>query len=199
VIRLARPADAEPLGALQVRSWWSVYGAFVDHALIIDAALRVRDGWRRRLIDDAEPESETWVAEHDGAVTGFVTIGPPRDADARDGDGELRAIYIDPPRVGTGDGHALLARGEERLRALGSTASTLWVMSENHGARRFYERHGWAPDALPGENPYTAWGDATRYRKPLREPAAEDPADRPDGGAFGGSNGHQPFNPPNVP
>jgi GNAT superfamily N-acetyltransferase len=172
VIRRARPADAEVLPDLQVRSWWSAYGAFVAHEKIADAAARVADGWRRRLVEEPEPESETWVAEHDGALSGFVTIGPPRDPDARPGDGELRAIYLDPPRVGQGDGHALLERAEQRLRELGHGAATLWVMTENHGARRFYERHGWAPDDRPGENPYVAWGASTRYRKPLEASAS---------------------------
>jgi GNAT superfamily N-acetyltransferase len=181
VTRRAEPADAPALAALQVRSWWVAYGSFVAHEKIERAAARVPDAWAERLVDGTgvDEHDETWVSEHDGVLTGFIGVGTARDPDARPGDGEVRTIYVDPPRFGTGDGHALLERGEERLAALGFAAATLWVLSENGGARAFYERHGWTPDERPGENPYAEWGASTRYRKRLATPAAVPPPPPP--------------------
>src|SRR2546423_6827289 len=92
--------------------------------------------WRERL-----GRTRTFVAVED-ELQGFVSVGPSRDEDAREGDGELYAIYVEPALIGTGVGHALLAYGERELAGT-YRGATLWVFEANALARRFYERHGW--------------------------------------------------------
>lgn len=108
-----------------------------------------------------------WVLDDAAEVAGFVSIGESRDPDARPGDGELYALYVDPARIGRGDGHALLVAGEAGLRALGFAAATLWVFERNDHARRFYERHGWAPDDRPGDRWRWSWAPSLRMRRTL--------------------------------
>ncbi len=170
MIRAARPEDAEALADINVRAWWFAYGDFVDHDTLATAATRVPQAWRDTLARGVD--GECWVLEDAGRVIGWVGIGPSRDRDARDGDGELRAIYVDPQRVGRGDGRTLLEHGEARLAALGFAGGTLWVLRENARARRFYERHGWKLDDRPGRCPYGDWGPCVRYRKALDAAAA---------------------------
>lgn len=73
------------------------------------------------------------VAEEDGAMIGFVAFD----------ETELHALYVLPGYHGKGIGSAL-------LEAAGNVAC-LWVLQENHAARRFYEAHGWAADGREQE------------------------------------------------
>ncbi|MCB0127400.1 MAG: GNAT family N-acetyltransferase, partial [Caldilineaceae bacterium] len=68
------------------------------------------------------------VAEVENVLVGFVAF----DA------AELHALYVLPEYQGQGIGHRLLTAA--------GAVSALWVLKENHAARRFYAAHGWAPD-----------------------------------------------------
>jgi GNAT superfamily N-acetyltransferase len=169
-VRPARGDDATRLAELQVAAWWAAYGAYVEHEKIARTAQRVPGAWRERLAGAAADDrdaGEHWVLEAEDTLVGWVAVGPSRDRDARPGDGELRAIYVHPERIGQGHGHALLEQGEARLAGLGHRGATLWVFTENAPARAFYERHGWALDDRPGVNPWDDWGPCLRYRKEL--------------------------------
>jgi RimJ/RimL family protein N-acetyltransferase len=157
MIRPGTPDDAEAVAKVQVRSWQKAYA----HALPAEglAALSVEeraDMWRR------------WpplVAEQDGEIVGFVSVGSIRDADA---DGELFAIYVQPERWGTGVGRELIRAGEQHLRDLGHADVILWVLEDNPRARRFYEAAGWRLDAAT--RPIEIFGISVpevRYRKTL--------------------------------
>lgn len=52
-------------------------------------------------------------------------------------DGHIDMLFMDPAAAGQGGGALLLAQAE----TLG--ARSLECFRDNHGARRFYERHGW--------------------------------------------------------
>ena len=83
------------------------------------------------------------VAEVDGKVVGFVSVGASRSDDA---EGELYAIYVHPDHWGTGVGRELMQAGEAELRRLGHRRVILWVLDDNPRARRFYELAGWTAD-----------------------------------------------------
>jgi GNAT superfamily N-acetyltransferase len=53
-------------------------------------------------------------------------------------DGWIDQLYVDPMRTGNGLGSALIDFAKERS----PEALDLWTFRSNHGARRFYERHG---------------------------------------------------------
>jgi RimJ/RimL family protein N-acetyltransferase len=56
----------------------------------------------------------------------------------------LHGFYVVPERWGTDVASAL---HDAALAALPDCAETkLWVLEENHRARRFYEKHGWRPN-----------------------------------------------------
>jgi GNAT superfamily N-acetyltransferase len=68
--------------------------------------------------------------------------------------------------VRTGVGRLLITAARERLRGVGVTAASLWVLDGNARARRFYERDGWRFD---GTRRTRAYGGApveeVRYRR----------------------------------
>jgi ribosomal protein S18 acetylase RimI-like enzyme len=76
------------------------------------------------------PNNEVWVAETGGRVIGFLGLG----------EDVLRHLWVRPEAQNRGVGTALLALAKERR----PSGLRLWVFQKNVGARRLYERHGFA-------------------------------------------------------
>jgi GNAT superfamily N-acetyltransferase len=160
-VRKGTATDAPAVGAIQERGWQLAYRHVFPVSELDRGGFIQVERWRARL---AEPPRgwSTFVAERDGVVVGFASVGPSRDAH---GLGELYAIYVDPEQWSTGAGRALLERCEEELFAEYDEA-TLWVLEDNPRARVFYERAGWAPDgARKAEERWGVRAPEVRYRK----------------------------------
>jgi GNAT superfamily N-acetyltransferase len=166
VVRDARPQEAYAIARVHTRSWQVGYAhAFPAEALASISAERRADRWADRL-RAPQPRTALLVAEADGEVCGFAALGPARESRARVG--ELYAIYVDPDHWGTGVGQALIAEGEERLRAAGFTEAILWVLEDNPRARRFYEAAGWTHDGGTKRDTHlNTEVTEVRYRKSL--------------------------------
>jgi GNAT superfamily N-acetyltransferase len=164
-VRLATGDDAAAIARAQERAWQTAYRhVFPVEELERGGFIRV-ELWRERLLWPP-PGWHTFVAHQDGAVVGFVSVGPSRD---EQGLGELYAIYVDPDAWATGAGRALLERGELELRSSYGEA-TLWVLEDNPRARSFYEIAGWAPDGSAKAD--ERWGvraPEVRYRKRFKD------------------------------
>jgi ribosomal protein S18 acetylase RimI-like enzyme len=147
VVRRARPSDAAGIATVHVGSWQRAYRGLIaqDYLDSLWVPERTRT-WEQILGDPSRPGAATLVAELDGEVIGFASTGPSRDADAQADTGELWGLYLDPDRWGSGHGHTLYTRAMGDLRASGVATATLWVLTTNQRARRFYEQHGWLPD-----------------------------------------------------
>ena len=87
---------------------------------------------RRYLREVVLPGMEVWVAEADGVVAGFTTLG------TRGGAEFMEHLYVAPEQQRRGIGTALMDRAKERRPA----GFRLWVFQRNSGARDFYEHHG---------------------------------------------------------
>jgi GNAT superfamily N-acetyltransferase len=161
-IRLARGDDAPAVETIRVQAWRVAYRHILPPAEL-DAFPLDPSRWRSRF--ETPPEGwATFVAEHDDAVVGFAAVGPSRD---ERGLGELYAIYVDPATWSRGAGRALIARAEEQLARAYSTA-TLWVLTANERARRFYELAGWQPDgSVKAELIFGVDAEEVRYSKQL--------------------------------
>ena len=151
-IRAATVDDAEAIAEVNVESWRWAYDGLLP-ASVLDA-LSIEDRaaeWRSML---AGPVCDVSVATAvDGRVVGFASIGTTRDDDVPPPTtGELFALYVRPETAGAGIGRLLLQEAESRLRDLGFTRATLWVLETNERGRRFYERHGWSFDGTRGEH-----------------------------------------------
>jgi ribosomal protein S18 acetylase RimI-like enzyme len=157
VIRRGTLDDALGVARVQVETWQATYAHVLPPERL--QALSVEERavqWRT---------NPPIVAEVDGEVVGFVSVGASRDADA---DGELYAIYVLPKHWSTGAGRALMEAGEAALRGLRHHDVVLWVLEDNPRARRFYERAGWATDGAVRN--IEIFGDQVpevRYRKRL--------------------------------
>jgi GNAT superfamily N-acetyltransferase len=166
ILREAAPLDAPAIAVVHVRAWQAAYrgllpGDFLD-------ALRPEERETRYILGSSDPSApRTILAEIAGAVAGFATIGPSRDADAPDA-GELRALYIDPEHWRSGIGRTLLLDARERMAAGGYGEAILWVLAGNEPAERFYRTDGWQPDgAVRDEDPWGVIARVIRFRRAL--------------------------------
>nr|WP_296071724.1 GNAT family N-acetyltransferase [uncultured Actinoplanes sp.] len=145
LIRPISDADIDAVAGVHVRAWRTAYAGIVpdDYLAGLDPAVFAE----RRRTQSLRLGQHTLVAERDGRVVGFASFGPYRDEDDFVPDmGELYAIYVEPDSWSTGAGRLLLEAAKAALRADGFPDMRLWVLEENHRARRFYERAGLAPD-----------------------------------------------------
>jgi len=160
-VRKATPEDAAGIARVQERGWQAAYRHVFPAEELDRGGFIQAERWSERLVRPPAGWS-TFVAEHDGEVVGFTSVGPSRD---EDGIGELYAIYVDPEQWSTGTGRALIERAEDQLRTVYDEV-TLWVLEDNPRARSFYERGGWAVDG--GRKAEARWGvraPEVRYRK----------------------------------
>jgi putative acetyltransferase len=120
-LRPYRAADQDAAIALWRDTWQQAYPD-------IDFAARVtwwRERWRNELVRNAN----IVVAEHDGALIGFVTI---------DGTGYLDQLVVAPDRWGSALADALI----DEAKRLSPDRIALLVNTDNSRAIRFYERNG---------------------------------------------------------
>ena len=113
---------------------WRTAGEIVrGTSMQLRAALAARDDRSEILVVErnSEPAGFAWVL----LVADFYTK---RDV--------CKISEIAVARDGDGCGSALMRACEEWARARGCDLMVLNVMEENRHARRFYERHGYAPE-----------------------------------------------------
>ncbi|ASU78574.1 GNAT family N-acetyltransferase [Actinopolyspora erythraea] len=142
-IRPARYHDAHAIGEIHVASWRAAYAGVLPAEFL--ARLSVTDrrrAWRERLRTLSDRVT-VLVAEEREHVLGFAVTGPSRDRDAERDTGELQSLYLHPRHWRRGWGARLHERAPRVLHHEGYAGITLWVLTANDHARRFYEHSGW--------------------------------------------------------
>jgi GNAT superfamily N-acetyltransferase len=160
-VRKATVEDAAGIARVQERGWQAAYRHVFPAEELDRGGFIHADRWTERLVHPPAGWT-TFVAERDGVVAGFTSVGPSRDEPEI---GELYAIYVDPEQWSTGTGRALIEHAEQQLRTEYGEV-TLWVLEDNPRARQFYERAGWTVDG--GRKAEARWGvraPEVRYRK----------------------------------
>jgi DNA-binding MarR family transcriptional regulator/GNAT superfamily N-acetyltransferase len=97
---------------------------------------------------DASREA-AWIAEVDGAQAGCVFCVRENDATAR-----LRLLLVEPWARGLGIGGRLVEEVLRFARHAGYTSITLWTNDVLAGARRIYQRAGFALDSESGHRSF---------------------------------------------
>jgi GNAT superfamily N-acetyltransferase len=142
-VRAAIPADARAIARVHVASWREAYrGLLPDDYLAGLSVEQLTEEWTGIL---ADPSPGHVVVAHLGSrIVGFAHAGPRRDDDVPPPAGELYTIYLVPDVWGGGHGRSLLDGALDRLLGDGYHSVTLWMLSTNDRARRFYLRQGWS-------------------------------------------------------
>jgi GNAT superfamily N-acetyltransferase len=143
-LRPAVPDDAMAVALVHVRAWQAAYRGLMPGDYL--AGLRPEDRAQRYDFANLEPtRPRTLVALEADTILGFATVSPARDEDAA-GHGELCALYVEPDCWGRGIGQALAAAARAELYGLGFRNASLWVLTGNARAERFYRADGWTRD-----------------------------------------------------
>ncbi|HEY3948889.1 GNAT family N-acetyltransferase [Phenylobacterium sp.] len=144
IIRRAGPADAATLSAIGAETFVETFGHLYPPRDLERFLVEAYDLERTRK-DLADPAKASWLVEADGQAIGYGLAGPcglphPQATPAC---GEIKRIYFRKAWQGAGLGAALFAEMVGWLQAAGPRAVWIGVWSENHGAQRFYARHGY--------------------------------------------------------
>ncbi len=150
-------ADAAEISAVAQTSFREAFAAVAyppaDLAAFLDSAMGAAT-YARQI---ADPDYGFRIARNAaGAITGFAKTGP-NDLPMPAGEPplaitrELHQLYLLPEAKGTGVADAMMAWVEDEARSHGAVALYLSVYIDNHRARRFYARHGYAEI---GKNPF---------------------------------------------
>jgi GNAT superfamily N-acetyltransferase len=145
-VRPMRKNDIEAVSAVRVNGWKAAYAGLVPRAYLDRMSVAEDARKRREMLARSGAQTANFVAERNGDVVGWASLSASRDDDRRPGDGELRAIYLQPGVIGTGVGKALMERSLAWLGEHEFERVTLWVLEGNTRARAFYEAWGFAPD-----------------------------------------------------
>lgn len=165
-VRPATASDADAIGRVQVETWRAAYtGLMPDEAVARFDVEERQQMWREGLARPRRPGSAVFVADLDGAVVGFVSVGAWEAGE--EGVGELFAIYVSPAYWSTGAGRALMERAEVSMHESGFSEGRLWVIEGNERAERFYRAAGWSPGERKIDTFQGAEVRVVRYSKAL--------------------------------
>jgi ribosomal protein S18 acetylase RimI-like enzyme len=143
-VRAFTKEDARAVAVIHVECWQKAYrGAMPDAFLDALSVDQRTEQWSK---SPRHAEHRIWLAVDEDRIVGFVLTGPSRDADAAPLVSEIFAIYVAPDRWGTGAGRLLVEHVFADLQARGASEVSLWVVSSNERAKRFYGRAGFRAD-----------------------------------------------------
>ena len=139
-LRDATGDDAPAIAALHAESWRTTYrGALRDDYLDGDIVRERTTVWRGRL-DQPAANQRVVVAEGPGRLVGFACA---YGNDDEHWGTQLDNLHVRRDAHGHGTGSRLVAEVAAWCRtAYPAGGLYLWVLEQNHPARRFYERLG---------------------------------------------------------
>lgn len=139
-IRWAQEEDARELGLVHSESWKIAYKDIIPNYVLVNITPERREEYFRDAIKNRSVE--TAVIKVDNQIIGFVTLGQCRDEDMSSEFGEIWGVYLSPSYWHKGFGSILFNFALKELGLRGFKKVSLWVLEDNLGSRRFYEKHG---------------------------------------------------------
>ena len=147
-VRLALPAEAAQIAAIQRRAWVQQFPLELAQSVLAEVDLAaMTESWHAAIVRPPLAQFRVLAALGDERVVGFAAVGPSDDPDAEAGeDGLVAEFAIDPQAQRRGHGSRLLNACVDTLRADGFVRATWWLRSTDDGLRRFLVEAGWAAD-----------------------------------------------------
>lgn len=142
-IRRARLGDEAVLAGIQIASWRAAFAPILPEDVLARCTQPEQSAeMYRRLL--AQGKGNGYLLSVDGRPHCLAWWDAARREEAA-GDAELIALHSLPDRWRQGYGSAMMDAVLEDMRAAGYKTVMLWVFRDNHRARQFYEKHGFAP------------------------------------------------------
>ena len=139
--RDGKPEDAAAIDRIFDTSFCDTFGHLYEREDLemFMSSFGVED-WEKQLHD---PAFAFRVAEADGQPVGYLKLGPMKlPIEAKVPAILLDQLYILKEHHGTGIAHALMDWSLEQARQRGAREMYLTVYTDNHRAKRFYDRYG---------------------------------------------------------
>jgi len=168
-LREATRADARAIAEIHVAAWRAAYRDLMPQSYLDSLSVEERAPMWEKTIAQPGP-ARLALAALDGELAGFCLYGPTRDRVAGPEVAEIYAVNVHPTRWRQGAGRLLCAHALREAASREHSAMTLWVMSGNGRARRFYQHLGFAADGAARTNTQLIGSpfDEVRYRKSIR-------------------------------
>lgn len=142
-IRRAAPGDAEALAEIGRATFTETFTHLYppEH---LAAFLSEAHSVERARSDIANPAKAVWIVEDAGRVVGYALACPAKlpHADVTPNCRELDRFYLLKSHQSGGVGSRLFADVMAWMEDGGPRSLWIGVWSQNHGAQRFYARHG---------------------------------------------------------
>ena len=135
-IRPGRPDDDAALAALDRATWSS------------DASPAPAPPDGARFFAGRTAPEDVLVTEADGAIVGYVQIGPSIPVPANAHVMTIRGLAVDPARRGRGVGRRVVEAAVAAARDRGARRLTLRVLGPNAAARAVYEACGFVVEGV---------------------------------------------------
>lgn len=176
-VRLALPAEAVQIAAIQRRAWQQLLTPRLSALALEQVDAEAMTGvWHRAILAPPESRFRVMVALQDRQLVGFASTTPSDDPDAHpEADGQIDEFVIDPPAQRRGHGSRLMNACIDTLRADGFRRVTHWVSSTDDIRRRFFVAAGWATDGGHRELGVDDESDAPQAESPQAESPDADP------------------------
>jgi GNAT superfamily N-acetyltransferase len=139
-IRTAVPGDAEEIARAHVASWRASYRGILPDEVLDGLDVGQRTSSRRSILRDQTSLHLVAYEVSRGDIVGFCDAGPRRRDVAYAG--EIYAIYLEHRAKRFGLGRAMFEQSIDWLAMHGMRSLVVWVLEQNHHARRFYEAMG---------------------------------------------------------
>ncbi|MBA3990136.1 MAG: GNAT family N-acetyltransferase [Propionibacteriales bacterium] len=152
-VRLAWPADAAAIAAVQVRAWRERY-ADVLPPDVLEALPeeRFHEAWASSISRPREARQRVLVALQRVTVRGFAATAPSSDPDANPAvDAEVAEFVVDPGQRRAGHGSRLLHAVVDTMRSDKFTRASWWVGASADDLRGFLVDQGWDADGAHRE------------------------------------------------
>ncbi|MGI8688732.1 MAG: GNAT family N-acetyltransferase [Thermomicrobiales bacterium] len=141
-VREATRADAAAIAGLHLANWRAAYRGIVPDDLLDAITVESRRQHWERVLAEPDGTEFVYVAEDvDRRLLGIASGGPEVGGDPHYR-GELYVLHVRPDAQGKGVGRALMRAVAERLATEEITTLLVWMLRENHPARRFYTALG---------------------------------------------------------
>lgn len=142
-IRPATTADTAAVARVHIDTWRSTYRGIVPEAHLAGLSYEKRQQGALRWLKEIPIFC---VAEDTSAgIVGFATGGPTLEGSDQRYLGQLYAMYVLQEHQRRGTGRRLVEHVATELAAAGLCSMIIWVLVDNHPARRFYEALGGEP------------------------------------------------------
>jgi ribosomal protein S18 acetylase RimI-like enzyme len=145
LVRDAVEGDVEGIARVHVQGWRESYKDFLSPGALAGLSIEERAQMWQGVFGQPNPQARLLVAETaEGEIVGFVRGGPIRGENAGllGTEAEIFAIYLLDKFKRQGIGRRLMQGVLDHLVQHGLHSIGLWVLKDNHPARRFYEMLG---------------------------------------------------------